>query len=256
MAFEMNDRLEDLIGRYARDINTLEQLPSMDQNQATEMSVFSDQEEINVAGTPNQIRPYVLAFMSQFPEFFEDIRLSKGTWSEFLNSYYNPLNQETKDRVLIDSLKYINEKQRKELTKHPYTKLILKIANIQSLLEKARGENLSEEELIALVRNHFTEIVKERKVRKDNVKVNPYVAKAIETYGRNPNAMHEIMAMKQRIYGLQKPRTDPVDASKFLGFDEKDAEDNYSIGNYSKATKVYMAYAAQEAQRQEQPQEE
>ena len=135
----------------------------------------------------------------------------------------------------------------KKLQENPYFNILSLMGQLAGFVKK---EDLNEEELEAIIQNHFAEIV-EMKEGKPVIKVNPYAQAAIVDYGNNKNGVNSLMKMRLRLYELQKKKTDMEKLDELMEYSKTDERGNYSMGNYAKATFAYLLSKAQEKQQKE-----
>ena len=245
--FNMNQNLEDLVSRYAGNLQTLENSQTRDPKLEYTEKVYSEQDAVEVKGVPERVREHAFAHMSLFSDFFKEHGLGKEQWNDFLDTYYKPLKTEVKGELIKKIMPYLKEEEIKKLQENPYFNILSLMGQLAGFVKK---EDLNEEELEAIVQNHFAEIV-EMKEGKPVIKVNPYAQAAIVDYGNNKNGVNSLMKMRLRLYELQKKKTDMGELDELMEYSETDKRGNYSMGNYAKATFAYLLSKAQEKQQKE-----
>lgn len=239
----MTKNLEDLIYRYSSNLRAIDKANvglREDPDKPVDAKIYTDRDEVLVNAAPAQVINDARFYMSQFPEFFEDAGLGQKTWSEFLRQYYRPLDRKFKDAAILEVLgRYTTEEEREKLSKNPYITLLVKIVELSTLRQREKLDKSDLEKVLL----HFTHKGKKEK----ELIINPYAAQAIQDYERNPNVIKAAIDMKLRLYELQKSKEkgrDRNEADRLMDYSEKDATDNYSINNYSKATTIYKWYKA------------
>ena len=247
--FNMNQNLENLVSRYAGNLQTVENSQTRDPKIEYTENVYNEQDPVEVKGIPKKVRDHALAHMSLFPDFFKEHGLGKEQWSDFLETYYKPLKTEVKGELIKRIMPYLGEEEIKKLQKNSYFTIL---ALMEQLAGFAKKEDLNEQELEAIVKTHFIDGI-EMKDNKPVGKINPYAAAAISDYKGNKEGVKSLMEMRLRLYELQKKKTDMGELDELMKYSETDKRDNYSIGNYAKATMTYrMSKAQEEAEKKQQ----
>ena len=244
--FKMNKDLEGIVNHFAGNLQTIEEAKQReDPRQPYTTNVYSERDAVDVTGSSERVTQHALAHMSQFKPFFEEKNLTKEQWKNFLNDYYVPLETPYKDGAIKRSFEFLTKEEKELLLKSPYYAILLAMEDLAKLVNK---ESLSEKDIGEKVAKHFAELVKGKDGKKE-VKLNPYAAAALQDYQHNREGVRSLMEMRLRVYNLEKSKTPRDDIDEVMQFNEKDATENYSIGNYAKATNAYRMTKTQEAEK-------
>lgn len=240
--FKMNQALESIVNHFAGNSQTIDEASKReDPKQPYTASVYSEREAVDVTGNSERVTQHALAHMSQFKPFFEEHGLGKEQWKGFLETYYEPLETPYKDEAIKGSFKFLTKEEKELLLKSPYYKILIAMEDLAKLINK---ENLNDKDIGEKVQRHFVEIVKDKKGNPQG-KLNPYAAAALQDYKNNREGVRSLMEMRFRVYNLEKNKTPRDSLDKVMEYNEKDAQENYSIGNYAKVANSYIMSKSQ-----------
>lgn len=249
MEYNITPKLENLLERFYKNLISYGATFKENADVKTASIVHVDEGGdggIRLLGTPERNRQYIKGILSLFGTFFNAHGLNEENWNDFLATYYIPLNQDAKDKIvktLLDCDGLLILKERTILSRDIYAKIQTIGPDSQKLINTP---NLSSLDINNFVMKYFSENDVKGGSSEDSRKpTNQYINSILQDR-ENKEGLKSFLGMFSRSIPLQRKNlTSTRELDRLMPHSIDDKLGNYDIGNCTKASSVWQIFKTQ-----------